>query len=701
MGNIHEEEKLAKSYDSDLMKRLLSYAKPYWKYLLISVLLLMFVTLTELARPYIIKIAIDNNISSINQPMQVYDINESPIDGIEFQDKEYVRVSRLEDKQLPVNESNIYTLLKNNDNYYLVKGNITEDANDLEIIGDEEGNGGLRILSGEIPYNATLLSDSQYNEFREDDIKDLNILALIYFIIIVLGFIFNYVQVYLLNYTSKKIIYNIRQEIFSHIQDMSLSFFDKNPVGRLVTRVANDTEKLSEMYTEVLVNFFKDIFMLIGIVIIMMQMNIKLALMSFTVIPFILIASAIFRRKIRNVYRLVRIRLAKINSTLNENITGMKTIHIFSKEDKKFKEFDNINRDYFDASKQEVKIFALFRPSIEIIRSLGIALIVYYGGGNTISGVIEFGVLFAFINYLQKFFQPIMELTQKFNILQSAMASSERIFQILDKKEDIKNTHSPKALEKFNGKIEFKNVWFAYEKDNWVLKNVSFIINPGEAIAFVGATGAGKSSIISLINRFYDIQKGEILIDDINIKHIDKYSLRRRIGIVLQDVFLFTGDIKENIRLNKEDITMDQIKKVSKYVNAHSFISNLPQDYDEPVMERGSTLSSGQKQLLAFARALAYDPDILVLDEATSNIDTETEALIQDALLKLIKGRTSIAVAHRLSTIQHSNKIIVLHKGEVKEIGNHNELLDQGGMYYDLYRLQYKDDFSIDDNNLL
>lgn len=701
MGNIHEEEKLAKSYDSELMKRLLSYAKPYWIYLLISVILLMFVTVTELARPYIIKIAIDNNISAINEPMYIYDIDASPIDGIEFQDKEYVRASRLEDEDTSLPENNIATLIKKNNQYFLVEGKVTENISEIEIINSSDGGDGVHILVGETPYPAKLLSEDEYSEFREEDINELNILAIIYLVIIVLGFILNYTQVYLLNYTSKKIIYNIRQEIFSHIQKMSLSFFDKNPVGRLVTRVANDTEKLSEMYTEVLVNFFKDIFMLIGIVIIMIQMNIKLALMSFTVIPFILIASAIFRRKIRKVYRLVRVRLARINSTLNENITGMKTVHIFAKEDKKFKEFDSINKDYFNASKQEVKIFALFRPSIEIIRSLGIALIVYYGGGNAISGAIEFGVLFAFINYLQKFFQPIMELTQKFNILQSAMASSERIFQILDKEEDIKSTESSKVLKKFKGKIEFKNVWFAYERDNWVLKDVSFTINSGEAIAFVGATGAGKSSIISLINRFYDIQKGEILIDGINIKNIDKYSLRKRIGMVLQDVFLFTGDIKENIRLNKNDISIEQIQKVAKHVNADKFISELPKKYNEPVMERGSTLSSGQKQLLAFARALAYDPDILVLDEATSNIDTETERLIQDALLKLIKGRTSIAVAHRLSTIQHSDKIIVLHKGEVIEIGSHQELLDKGGMYYDLYRLQYKEDFSIEDSNLL
>lgn len=690
MENIHEEEKLAKSYDSKLMLRLLSYTKPYWKYLAISIILLIFVTLADLARPYIIKVAIDNNISAVNEPMYVYNLNSSPIDGIEFDGKEYVRKSRFEDESLQSNQS-ISTLVKDNGTYYLVNGDIKSDFDNIEIIG-QANNPTIKI--NETTYDSRSLSDEEYKEFREEDISELNNLGLIYLAIIVLGFIFNYLQVYILNYAGKKIIYNIRNEVFTNIQKMSLSFFDNNPVGRLVTRVVNDTEKLNEMYTEVLISFLKDIFMLIGIVVIMIQMDLKLALMSFTVVPFILIASIIFRIQIRKVYRLVRVRLAKINSTLNENITGMNTVHIFAKENKKFKEFDHINSSYLDIVKKEVKIFALFRPSIEIIRSLGIALIVYYGGGQAISGVIEFGVLFAFINYLQRFFQPIMELTQKFNILQSAMASSERIFQLLDKEEEIKNDINAKKLKKFEGKIEFKNVYFAYNDDNWVLKNVSFTINPGENIAFVGATGAGKSSIINLINRFYDISKGEILIDGINIKTIDKYSLRRRIGIVLQDVFLFTGDIKENIRLNNKDISLEEIKKASKYVNADKFISKLPRAYDEAVMERGSTLSSGQRQLLAFARALAYDPDILVLDEATSNIDTETEVLIQDALVKLIKGRTSIAVAHRLSTIQHSDKIIVLHKGEVKEVGKHQELLDKGGIYYDLYTLQYKESFN-------
>ncbi len=698
MSNIHNEETLGKAYDSKLMKRLLAYAKPYWFLILISIILVMFVTCTQLARPYLVKIAIDENISAHLNTMYVFSKNEAPVSGIEFNEKIYIRENKLSDNQKEIYKNYEQSILiKKEKNYYLV--NDINDAAKKDLIKSnitiEKTNNNYMIKSNGQVFNAILLTDDDYMKFKEQDINNLSKLGIFFLIIIILGFILNYLQVYILNYTSKKIIFNIRQEVFAHLQKMSLSYFDKNPVGRLVTRTANDTERLNEMYTDVLVNLFRDLFKLAGIVIIMIQLNFKLALLSFTVIPFILIASEIFRKHIRKIYRLVRVKLAKINSTLNENITGMQTVHIFKKEDKKFREFESINKDYFDTTKKQVRIFALFRPAIEVIRSTGLALIIWYGGGRVLLGAIEFGVLYAFISYLQEFFRPIMELTQKYNILQAAMASSERIFLILDTEPKIKTQETPLSLSKIKGKIEFKNVWFAYEDENWVLRDVSFTINPGESVAFVGATGAGKSSIINLINRFYDIQKGEILIDGKNIKEIDKYELRNHIGIVLQDVFLFTGNIIDNIRLNNKDISDEKVKEVSKYVNADSFISRLPKKYYEPVMERGSTLSSGQKQLLAFARALVFDPDILVLDEATSNIDTETEVLIQDTLLKLIKDRTTIAIAHRLSTIQHSDKIIVLHKGKIREIGNHQELLDKGGIYYDLYRLQYKEDFSL------
>lgn len=668
MDNNYDENVIGKAYDPKLMKRLLSYAKPYWHYLVICIILMMVITGLELSRPYLLKITIDEYLNGYKKPMYELD-NDVSINGTNFKGKTYVRERNLSNEEKKQYENaKIKIITKERDNYYLVDKN-----NDNDKI---------------------LLSKEELLEFKQEDIKGLSKIGIIFLVVIIFAFLLNYLQVYILNYTSQKIIFNIRQDVFSHIQKMSLSYFDKNPVGRLVTRVTNDTETLNEMYTSVLVSLFKDIFILIGIIVVMLRMDYKLALVSFTLIPLIVVASLVFRAKIRDVYRIGRIKLARINSSLNENITGMKTIHIFKKEDKKFREFDEINKDFLDTAKKEIRIYAIFRPTIEIIRALGIALLVWYGGGKVISGYMEFGVLYAFIDYLQRFFEPIMDLTEKYNILQSAMASSERIFMILDTDEDIKNPENPIPLTDLKGKIEFKNVWFAYEEENWVLRDVNFTINPGEKVAFVGATGAGKSSIINLITRFYDIQKGEILIDGINIKNYDKHELRKHIGIVLQDVFLFTGNIKDNIRLNNKNISDEKVKEIAEYVNANHFIEKLPNKYDEPVMERGSTLSAGERQLLAFARALAFNPDILILDEATSNIDTETEILIQDALSKLIEGRTTIAVAHRLSTIQHSDKIIVLNKGEIVEMGNHQELLEKEGLYYDLYRLQYKESFS-------
>ncbi|WMM26869.1 ABC transporter ATP-binding protein [Tissierella sp. MB52-C2] len=666
----HDDEIIGKSYDSKLMRRLLQYAKPYFFHLLLAIIMMIAITGLELLRPYLLKITIDDYLSGYTKPMYEMEIN-SPYEGTIFNDKKYIRVNSIKEiDKLKLENYPVVNIIKEDGKYYL------GDYKD-ESIKDR-----------------VLLDNESYMDFRNPDIKGINNISLIFLISIILAFTFNYAQMLILNYTSQKIIFNIRQEIFTHIQSLSISFFDKNPIGRLVTRVTNDTETLNEMYTSVLVNLFKDIFVLIGIIFIMIKMNLTLALISFALVPLIIVASIIFRKKIRVVYRLARAQLSKINSTLNENLTGIRIIHIFRKEEKISNQFDKINQDYLTTAKKEITLFAIFRPSIEVIRSIGIALIIYYGGGQVISNAIEFGVLYAFIEYLQRFFEPILDLTEKYNILQSAMASSERIFHILDNTDIIENPNSPMNIDNIKGKIEFKNVWFAYESDNWVLKDINFTINPGETIAFVGATGAGKSSIMNLITRFYDVQKGEILIDGVNIKEYDKYELRQKIGVVLQDVFLFTGTIEDNIRLNKLEISDEKIIEVAKYVNADHFINKLPLKYKEAVMERGSTLSSGERQLLSFARTLAYNPSILILDEATSSIDTETELLIQDALEKLIKGRTSIAVAHRLSTIQHADKIIVLSKGNIKEMGTHQELLSMEGMYYDLYRLQYKEDFA-------
>lgn len=665
MSDIQLEEKIEKSYDWKLMKRLLSYARPYWFLLMLSVLLLFFITGLELLNPFLIKVTIDDYINGYQK-----DFIELPLTykdqymGLVMDDSLYLKVEDLSESDLSsLSSFSLVNLEKVEGKYYI------RDKSSNKINKE--------------------LSNSDYIKFRQGDIKGLDRIALIFALAIFLNFLLSYLQVYILNYTSQRIIFNIREDLFNHIQGLSIKYFDNNPIGRLVTRVTNDTETLNEMYTSVLVNLFKDFFLLGGIMLVMIKIDLQLAFLSFSLIPIIILVSVFFRRYIREIYRQSRIQLAKINSSLSENISGMQTIQVFKKEPKFYANFKKLNKDYLNVQKKEIKYFAIYRPSIEILRSLGIALLIYFGGGKAISGVIEFGVLYLFINYLQRFFEPILDLTEKYNILQSAMASSERIFQVLDYDEEIRNIERPIQIESLEGRIEFKNVWFAYKKE-WVLKDISFVIEPGESIAIVGATGAGKTSIINLITRFYDIQKGEILIDGINIKNYDKKSLRKHVGVVLQDVFIFTGNIKDNIRLNS-NISDESIIEISKYINCHEFISKLPKGYDEEVMERGSTLSSGQRQLLSFARTLVYDPDILILDEATSNIDTQTEQLIQDALLKLTNNRTSIAIAHRLSTIQHSDKIIVLKSGRIKEVGSHQELLSKQGLYYNLYRLQYKD----------
>lgn len=679
MDKEHQDDIMGKAYDSRLMKRLITYAKPYWKLLLLAMALLIMITGLELINPYLLKVTIDDYLNGNERPMYVLSI-ESPYSGVEFDGKKYVKEYNLSDEEvLSLDAAPKMEILKKNDNYYLIDFGSQALLEEESLSQDDPG-----VLDSWIE-----LTHDEYMTFRGEDISGINRIAIYFFIVILLTFIFNYAQVFILNYTSQKIIFNMREEIFNHIQSLSISYFDKNPIGRLVTRVTNDTETLNEMYSSVLITLVKDVLMILGIMLIMLRLDYKLALMSFALLPFIFILAYRFRKSVRVVYRLARAQLARINSSLNENITGMRTIQIFNKERKIAKQFDDINNEYLNTSIKEVTLYAMFRPSIEVIRSLGLALLVYFGGGKVVSNTLEFGVLYLFIDYLQKFFMPIFDLTEKYNILQSSMASSERIFSVLDDKTIIENPGKPVKLDEIKGKIEFKNVWFAYNNEDWVLKNVSFTIKPGETVALVGATGAGKSSIINLINRFYNIQKGEILIDGVNINDIDKYELRRNVGVVLQDVFLFTGNIRDNIRLNNSSKSQKEIEEVAKYVNADYFINRLPEKYDEPVMERGSTLSSGERQLLAFARTLAYDPRILILDEATSNIDTETEILIQDALAKLIKGRTSIAIAHRLSTIQHADNIIVLSHGEIKEMGNHQKLLDNQGMYFDLYKLQY------------
>ncbi len=500
-----------------------------------------------------------------------------------------------------------------------------------------------------------------------------------------------YFLTYYMQYLGQKTIFDIREQIFRHTQKLALRFFDKTPIGRTVTRVTNDVEALSDLFSSGIVMAFSDIFIIIWILVFMFTMDVKLSLVTLSVLPVLFYATFLFRRKVRESYRDVRLHLARLNSYMQEHITGMNIIQIFHKEKAEKEKFSSINTDYKKSNIRSVFYYAVFFPTVELLSSIAIGLVVWYGGGEVIKSTLTVGVIIAFIQFIDQFFRPIRDLSEKYNIMQTAMASSERIFKLLDNKTFVNNPEKPEPLSKLKGDIEFQKVWFAYNEDEYVLKDISFKINPGETVAIVGHTGAGKTSLINILTRFYDIEKGSILVDGHDIRTLDKKDLRKFISIVLQDVFLFSGTIKSNISMDNESIPEEKIREAAKLVGADKFIESLPNKYDEIVMERGATLSVGQKQLISFARALAYNPQILILDEATSSIDTESEILIQKAIEKLLVGRTAIVIAHRLSTIQNADKIIVMHKGEIRETGNHQELLAKKGIYYKLYQLQYKD----------
>lgn len=509
----------------------------------------------------------------------------------------------------------------------------------------------------------------------------------LYALMLLAGFVLNASNTWNLQNVGQSIIYKMREEVFTHIHSLSVGFFNTEPVGKLVTRVSNDTEAVNELFSQILAKLFKDFVKIIGFAVVMLSIDVKMALYSFLLLPFVTALTFFFRHMSRKAYRITRNRITELNTFLSEHISGMRLIQIFAREKEKYEEFEWKSSQLFKANWREVMTFAIFRPSIYMMSVFAMVIVIGQGSASVLNGTVSLGTLFIFINYISSFFEPIQELAEQFGTLQSSLASAEKIFTILDEKPEIVNPEHPKKVN-IRGRIEFRHVWFAYEKDDYILKDVSFTIEPGEKVAFVGATGAGKTSILNLIGRYFDIQKGEILIDGVDIREMDTDVLRDAIGQVQQDVFIFTGDIKGNISLGNEKISREEIERAAKIVNADSFIGKLPNGFDEPVTERGSTLSAGQRQLLSFARTLAYKPVILVLDEATANIDTETESLITQALEKLMEGRTTIMVAHRLSTIQHADKIIVMHKGEIRESGSHQELLKRDGMYKKLYDLQ-------------
>ena len=512
--------------------------------------------------------------------------------------------------------------------------------------------------------------------------------AIKYAVVLALSFAFNIAQTWILQKTGQNIILQMRKDLYRHIQSLGSRYFDITPVGKLVTRVTNDVEALNEMYSGILVQLFRNIVKIVGLAGVMLVLDVRLAAISFVLMPLVIGLTVLCQKIARNIYRLYRTRLTDINTFLSEHLSGMKIIQIFGRQERKFEEFHDKNTKLYKAFYREMLMYAVFRPLIYILSILSLMIVLWFGSRNVFDEIISVGTLYIFSNYIRSFFDPIQELAEQFSTLQSSIASAEKIFTVMDENEFIPEVENPKQPDKITGKIEFDHVWFAYDGENYVLKDVSFVINPGEKVAFVGATGAGKSSILNLIGRYYDIQKGHIYIDGIDIRQLSKKQLRSAIGQMQQDVFIFEGDVAYNIRLNDDNITDAQVKAAAEYVNASHFIERLPQGYHEPVTEHGATFSAGERQLLSFARTLAHNPSILVMDEATANIDTETEILIQEALEKLMDGRTTIMVAHRLSTIQHADCIMVMHKGRICERGTHRELLEQDGIYRKLYELQ-------------
>jgi len=685
MHEFHTEEKdLGRVFDRKIISRLIGLLKPYLRYLIISFILLVIAALVELIFPNIMRFTIDRYITKTGYKLYTrVDLNVPQLSPDTF----FITQAQLS-KISPdiVNKWQKENLISKTRYYYLLGSEIDGTAqlhidNNSEIFEQYD----QLVIA---PYEKlNKINASDLLKIRKHDLNGVLKMALLFLGIILVGVIVNFIHLYLTQYAGQLFTHSLRMKVFQKLQDLDLSFYDHNPVGRLVTRATNDIEAINEALSSVFATLARDILLLLGIVVIMLWINIRLALITFVVVPLVVILTSYFRIRARDIYRLVRRKLARLNATLQEYISGMRVIKVFANEKMSQEKFDEINRDYLSANLKEVTLTSFFRPIIEVISSLGIGLVLYYGGGRVITGNLSLGILVAFITYVEMFFRPIRELTESYTILQSAMASSERIFQLLD--EEIKITSLPGAKELFEvkGEIEFQNVWFSYDEKEWVLKGVSFKIKPGEKVAFVGHTGAGKTSIISLMSRLYEIQKGRISIDGKDIGDISLDSLRSKIGVVMQDVFLFSGDIKSNIRLNLP-IEDDRVKEIAAYINADKFIDRFPHKYGETVMERGVTLSTGERQLLSFARVLAFNPRILILDEATASIDAETEQYIHDGLKKLITGRTAIIIAHRLSTIKEVDRIYVLHKGEIKEIGNHQELLAKKGIYYHLYQLQ-------------
>lgn len=643
----------------------------------LATVLVLFIIAVELYRPIIIGNAIDQYINGYYHPYVEADV--SAPDAINWNGLVLSRDQAVS----TADSASFYQIFLWKDHYYMAENLTRSECTALQ-------NADTSVLKNYVREGAQKLTSNDLKILRQNDFKGILKAGILFLLLLFSGFFLNLADTWLLQKMGQQIVYKLREETFTHIHSLSLSFFNITPVGKLVTRVSNDTEAVNELFSTILVKLFKNIVKIIGYAVVMLSINVKMAGISFLLLPLVAILTFVFRHLSRKAYQITRNKITELNTFLSEHISGMKLIQIFAREKEKYSEFEGKSMELYRANFREIMTFAIFRPSIYLVSVIAMILVIRTGSLSVLNGSLSLGTLFVFITYISSFFEPIQELSEQLGTLQSSIASAEKIFSVLDVKPEIVSPADPAPVN-ILGEIEFRHVWFAYEEENYILKDVSFVIHPGEKAAFVGATGAGKSTILNLIGRYFDIQKGQILIDGIDIHEIDLDVLRGAIGQVQQDVFIFTGDIKSNISLNNEAISPDDVRRAAEIVNADPFIQKLPHGYDEPVTERGSTLSAGQRQLLSFARTLAYDPKILVLDEATANIDTETETLITQALARLMDGRTTIMVAHRLSTIQHADKIIVMHHGEIKESGTHQELLVKDGLYKKLYELQLMD----------